>query len=107
MHILGFYCSALNVRNEEYIFSEGNCPMAFCEELEYWQIDEVCLENCCRKIHTNMRNGICDEMAKACTEMKTVDKDDFTDNVIGRLQRYLWDVMENPEANGVARLGLV
>ena len=53
-----------------------------------------------------MRNSICDEMAKACTEIKTVDKDHFNDNVVGRLQRYLWDVMENPEANGVAKLGL-
>ena len=51
-----------------------------------------------------MRNAITDEMAKASTAFKMDDTEVFGDNVCGRFQRYLWDVMENPESNSAAKL---
>ena len=52
-----------------------------------------------------MRNVITDKMAKTCTDIKTEDVNTVSGNMAVRLQRQLWDLMENPEANMVAKMG--
>ena len=52
-----------------------------------------------------MRNVITDKMAKTCTDIKTEDVNTVSGNMAVRLQRQLWDLMENPEANRVAKMG--
>ena len=85
---------------------EGCCHLAFCEDLQYWQIDECYFENCCKKAHFNMRNVITDKMAKTCSDIKNEDVNTVSGNMAVRLQRQLWDLMENPEANMVAKTGI-
>ena len=84
--------------------SEGSCPLAYCEDVEYWKLDESHLERCCKKTYTNMRNAITDQMAKACTAMKKDETENFGDSLPGRVQRQLWNVMENPESGSLAKL---
>ena len=52
-----------------------------------------------------MKNSICDQMTKACQDIKNDDMEHFSDNFLGRMQKHLWDTMENPEANIVAKFG--
>ena len=52
-----------------------------------------------------MRNAITDKMAKTCTDIKTEDGNTVSGNMAVRLQRQLWDLMEDPEANMVAKMG--
>ena len=65
------------------------------------------MENCCRKTYFNMRNAITDQMAKVVTELKTEDGGQVSGGLVERMQRQLWDIMEDPEANIVAKSGKV
>ena len=53
-----------------------------------------------------MRNVITDKMAKTCSDIKNEDVNTISGNMVVRLQRQLWDLMENPEANMVAKTGI-
>ena len=112
--------SSIFIEQENYIFKvpiklavqyftwisvEGSCPLAFCEDLEYWQIDEAHFETCCRKAYYNMKNVITDKMAGTCADIKTEDVNTVSGNKVVRFQRQLWDLMENPEANLIAKMG--
>ena len=65
------------------------------------------MENCCRKTYFNMRNAITDQMAKVVTELKTEDGGQVSGGLVERMQRQLWDIMEDPEANIVAKSGKI
>ena len=65
------------------------------------------MENCCRKTYFNMRNAITDQMAKVVTEIKTEDGGQVSGGLVERMQRQLWDIMEDPEANIVAKSGKI
>ena len=54
-----------------------------------------------------MRNVITDKMAKTCSDIKNEDVNTVSGNMAVRLQRQLWDLMENPEANLVAKMGKI
>ena len=80
---------------------EGSCPLAFCEDLLYWEIEESCLERCCSLTHNSTNNSVCDQMTKACRELNKDDLDIiYKQTFFGKL----WDVMENPDTNGTAKL---
>ena len=80
---------------------EGSCPLAFCEDLLYWEIEESCLERCCSLTHNSTNNSVCDQMTKACREINKDDLDIiYKQTFFGKL----WDVMENPDTNGTAKL---
>ena len=52
-----------------------------------------------------MRNVITDKMAGTCADIKTEDVNTVSGNKVVRFQRQLWDLMENPEANLIAKMG--
>ena len=52
-----------------------------------------------------MKNSLCDQMAKACAEINKDDLDIlYKETFFGKLQKNLWDIMENPDTNGTARM---
>ena len=38
------------------------CPLVFCEDLNYWQLDELCDEKCCAFAYGNKKEAVLEEM---------------------------------------------
>lgn len=91
--ILEFY------RTGSLHISDDNCVIAFDKELGYWGISSDYLEICCLKRFSeakDLQDG--DDQSPSAVHL-----DVFPPGTRGRLQKYCWDLFENPHTSYGAR----
>ena len=97
--ILNFY------RTGRLHVMEEMCVVDYSEDLQYWNIDEIWLEQCCENKFNTRKDFITDEMRKekayedACKEVF----EDFGDGKLAKYQRILWDTFEKPHKSALAK----
>ena len=74
------------------------CVQDFCEELEYWGLDDLHMEPCCQ--HTYYRARWL--LPKA--EEEGEKEEDFGSGSCASTQRHLWNLFENPHHSRAAKV---
>ena len=84
---------------------EDVCVMSFCDDLEYWGIDELYLEPCCQHRYHQRKENVLEEMRKEADSLLTEPADeDFGDGPWAKWQQRLWDLLEKPQTSMAARV---
>ena len=81
------------------------CVVDYSEDLQYWNIDEIWLEQCCENKFNTRKDFITDEMKKekAYEEAGKEVYEDFGDGKLAKYQRILWDTFEKPHKSALAK----
>ncbi|XP_017296059.1 potassium voltage-gated channel subfamily V member 1 [Kryptolebias marmoratus] len=81
---------------------EELCEISFLQEIEYWGIEEVRINSCCRERYYRRKEQ--KESRDVRREFKADDADeDFMGASCPALRRHLWDFLEKPESSRAAR----
>ena len=73
------------------------------QDLEYWEVDELYLEQCCVQKYYQQRELLTwDHQVKKEEELEV-----FRPGRLGRLQKILWDLFEKPHTSLGARVRLI
>merc|ERR550532_2016511 len=89
--ILGLY------RNGKLHLAAGVCVQDFCEELEYWGLDDLHMEPCCQHTYYRAR------WLLPTPKIDAVQEDDFGTGCCAPMQRHLWNLFENPDHSKAAK----
>ena len=73
----------------------------FLQDLEYWNVDELYLEQCCVQKYYQQRELLTWDMG---TTKKEDELEIFRAGRLGRLQKILWDLFERPHTSIGARV---
>lgn len=81
---------------------EELCQISFLQEIQYWGIDELCINPCCRERYYRHKEQ------KESPEVKPdVQPDDGEEDFVGAacpaVRQRLWDLLEKPESSRAAR----
>ncbi|KAG5857050.1 potassium voltage-gated channel subfamily V member 1 [Anguilla rostrata] len=82
---------------------EELCAVSFLQEIEYWGIDELSIDACCRERY--YRRKEMKESLDIRQEAETTggEEEDFSGVVCEGLRQRLWEVMEKPDSSPVAK----
>ncbi|XP_064803270.1 potassium voltage-gated channel subfamily V member 1-like [Oncorhynchus masou masou] len=96
-YVINFYRTGhLHVREELCVFS-------FLQEIEYWGIDELCIDPCCRERYYR-RKELKESLDVRNEAVADESQDeDFNGAACPDLRRRLWDLLEKPESSRAAR----
>lgn len=97
--ILNFY------RTGKLHFSDDMCVLAFSDDLEYWGIADWHLETCCRNKYYLRRDQVADEIQKEVDDLRDRDDDKFGNGNYAQFQKTIWDTLEKPGTNLMAKVG--
>ena len=75
------------------------CVIAFSDDLRYWNIDEIWLENCCQHKYNTRKETVEEEMKKEAANMKNEECEYWGEGRCGRYQQFLWDLLEKPHTS--------
>ncbi|XP_068091027.1 potassium voltage-gated channel subfamily V member 1 [Hyperolius riggenbachi] len=78
------------------------CAISFLQEIEYWGIDELSIDHCCRDryFRKKLKTESLDIKEEECIE---TEEDDFTGVVCEELRQKLWDILEKPGSSLAAK----
>ena len=83
------------------VFSDDGCPIAFAQDLHYWDISENALETCCLKKYSEVKDHLeFTIQGRGFAE----DEEKFTSGSMGDFQRKVWDLFEKPHTSIGARI---
>ncbi|XP_062393954.1 potassium voltage-gated channel subfamily V member 1 [Sardina pilchardus] len=96
-YIMNFYKTGhLHVREEL-------CVVSFLQEIEYWGIDELRIDSCCRdKYYRRKEMKECLDIRRDVDVVDT-EEEDFTGVMCQDLRQRLWDLMEKPDSSPAAK----
>ncbi|XP_007899845.1 potassium voltage-gated channel subfamily V member 1 [Callorhinchus milii] len=96
-YIINYYKTGRLHVNEEL------CAMSFLQEIEYWGIDELSIDACCRDKYYKRKemNEALD--IKRDTETTENEEEDFSGVKYEKLRQKLWDMMEKPDSSMLAK----
>ena len=80
------------------------CVMAFCDDLDFWKIDEIYLETCCQNKYNTRKEHVVEEMKKEADNIKKEVEEDFGTGKFAKYQRCLWDLIEKPHTSTAAKV---
>ncbi|XP_032414173.1 potassium voltage-gated channel subfamily V member 1 isoform X1 [Xiphophorus hellerii] len=81
---------------------EELCEISFLQEIEYWGIDELRIDSCCRERYHRRKEQ--KESLDVRQEFETdEEEEDFVGVLCPGLRRRLWDILERPESSRTAR----
>ena len=102
------FASVLNFyRTGRLHLVEDVCVISFCDDLEYWGIDELYLEPCCQHRYHQRKEHVLEEMRKEADSLLTEPaEEDFGDGPWAKWQQRLWDLLEKPQTSMAARVCL-
>ncbi|KAJ8402784.1 hypothetical protein AAFF_G00364560 [Aldrovandia affinis] len=81
---------------------EELCAMSFLQEIEYWGIDELNIDTCCRERYYR-RKEMKESLHVQQDPEVTGNEEDFSGVVCEGLRQQLWLVMEKPDSSLVAK----
>ncbi|XP_022617733.1 potassium voltage-gated channel subfamily V member 1 [Seriola dumerili] len=95
-YVMNYYRTGhLHVREEL-------CEISFLQEIEYWGIDELRINPCCRERYYRRK-----EQKETLDVQKEFEADDGDEDFVGAacpaLRRRLWDLLEKPDSSRAAR----
>lgn len=83
--------------------NEELCAMSFLQEIEYWGIDELNIDICCRERYYR-RKEINETLDIKCdTEVIQNEEEDFSGVICEKLRQKLWVIMEKPDSSKLAK----
>ena len=74
------------------------CVQDFCEELEYWGLNDLHMEPCCQHTYYRAR------WLLPAAEEEGDKEEDFGDGFCAPTQRQLWNLFENPHHSKAAKV---
>uniref|UniRef100_A0A3Q2EHZ2 Potassium voltage-gated channel modifier subfamily V member 1 n=1 Tax=Cyprinodon variegatus TaxID=28743 RepID=A0A3Q2EHZ2_CYPVA len=81
---------------------EELCEISFLQEIEYWGIDELRINSCCRERYYRRK-----EQKESLDVHREFEADDDEEDFVGAacpgFRRRLWDFLEKPESSRAAR----
>lgn len=98
------------------------CVLSFCDDLEYWGLDELHLESCCQHSHHQLKEAVYEELRKEAESLITGQPDDEEQIAaassavidgslpVGRRRlcavwrQKTWDLLEKPQTSTAARV---
>ncbi|XP_048881983.1 potassium voltage-gated channel subfamily V member 1 [Brienomyrus brachyistius] len=82
---------------------EELCAMSFLQEIEYWGIDELSIDSCCREKY--YRRKEMKETLDISRDAEVIEskEEDFSGVVCENLRQRLWNVMEKPDSSAAAK----
>merc|ERR1719438_173224 len=83
---------------------EEMCVLAFSDDLEYWNIDELYLESCCQHKYHQRKEHVHEEMRKEAESLKNQEEEEWGDGKCAKYQKFLWDLLEKPTTSVAARV---
>ncbi|RXM30191.1 Potassium voltage-gated channel subfamily V member 1 [Acipenser ruthenus] len=82
---------------------EELCAISFLQEIEYWGIDELSIDSCCRdKYYRRKEMSETLNVQKDSEPMENEDED-FSGVICEMLRQKLWEVMEKPDSSKAAK----
>ncbi|XP_072313838.1 voltage-gated potassium channel regulatory subunit KCNF1 [Eucyclogobius newberryi] len=91
-----YYFDEIHIKN-------GICPICFIKEMEFWQIDQSVLDECCKSYLSEKE----DELKEISGKVKVILEDLQVERCVTRgqkCQRLLWRLMEKPGSSLAARV---
>ncbi|XP_075070078.1 potassium voltage-gated channel subfamily V member 1 isoform X2 [Mixophyes fleayi] len=79
------------------------CAVSFLQEIEYWGIDELSLDHCCRDRYFRKKLRIETLDIKKDEEEIDSEEEDFSGVVFEQVRQKLWDVLEKPGSSVAAK----
>lgn len=96
-YVINFYRTGhLHVREEL-------CVLSFLQEIEYWGIDELCIDPCCRERYYRRKELKESLDVRNEAEADESQDEDFNHAACPDLRRRLWELLEKPESSRAAR----
>ncbi|XP_030638639.1 potassium voltage-gated channel subfamily V member 1 [Chanos chanos] len=96
-YIMNFYKTGhLHVREEL-------CVVSFLQEIEYWGIDELRIDPCCRDKYYRRKEMKESLDIRRDVEVMDNDEEDFSGVLCQDLRQRLWDLMEKPDSSAAAK----
>ncbi|KAM3873530.1 potassium voltage-gated channel subfamily V member 1 [Diretmus argenteus] len=96
-YVMNYYRTGhLHVREEL-------CVISFLQEIEYWGIDELRINPCCRERYYRRKEQKESLDVRREFEADNTEDEDFKGAVCPALRRRLWDLLEKPESSRAAR----
>lgn len=96
--ILNFY------RTGKLHLVEEMCVMAFSDDLDYWEIEELYLESCCQHKYHQRKEHVFEEMRKETESLRQRDEEHFGESKCAYYQKFVWDLLEKPTTSFAARV---
>ncbi|XP_056378595.1 potassium voltage-gated channel subfamily V member 1 isoform X2 [Hyla sarda] len=117
-------CDDANLMDNEYFFDRSSqmfeyimnyyktgrlhvmeqlCAVSFLQEIEYWGIDELSIDHCCRDRYFRKKLKTESLDVKKDEEEIEAEEDDFTGVVCEHWRQKLWDVLEKPGSSVAAK----
>ncbi|XP_006635815.2 potassium voltage-gated channel subfamily V member 1 isoform X1 [Lepisosteus oculatus] len=82
---------------------EELCAVSFLQEIEYWGIDELNIDSCCRDKYYRRKEMKETLDVRKDPEVIDTEEEDFSGVICENLRQKLWDVMEKPESSVAAK----
>ncbi|XP_056142919.1 potassium voltage-gated channel subfamily V member 1 [Lampris incognitus] len=82
---------------------EELCVISFLQEIEYWGIDELRIDPCCRERYYRRKEFKESLDVRPEVEAANSDEEDFTGAACPAFRQRLWDLLEKPESSSAAR----
>ncbi|KAM5157881.1 potassium voltage-gated channel subfamily V member 1 [Mantella aurantiaca] len=81
------------------------CAISFLQEIEYWGIDELRIDHCCRErfFRKKLRSDALDVKKEEEDDMEEEDEDDFSGVTCQEIRHKLWDVLDKPGSSLIAK----
>ncbi|KAM8966669.1 potassium voltage-gated channel subfamily V member 1 [Pelodytes ibericus] len=118
-------CDDANLSDNEYFFDRSSqmfeyiinyyqtgrlhvmdqlCAVSFLQEIEYWGIDELNIDHCCRDryFRKKLKSESLD-IKKDDEEIET-EEDDFSGVLFQNLRQKIWDIIEKPGSSMAAKM---
>jgi hypothetical protein len=99
--ILNYY-----VTNKLHLYN-SECVIQLKEELDYWQIDENCIQLCCRRLYDEQMSHLKIFQKNVTNILKKLEyKEDFGKNFYPEFRRKLWNLFEKPDSSIFAKVNI-
>jgi hypothetical protein len=98
------------------------CVLSFCDDLEYWGLDELHLESCCQHSHHQLKEAVYEELRKEAESLITgqpeeeeqhatvavattvTDGSPASRRLCAVWRQKTWDLLEKPQTSTAARV---
>ncbi|MGH0137157.1 UNVERIFIED_CONTAM: hypothetical protein FKN15_030129 [Acipenser sinensis] len=82
---------------------EELCAISFLQEIEYWGIDELSIDSCCREKYYRRKEMSESLNVQKDSEPMENEDEDFSGVICEMLRQKLWEVMEKPDSSKAAK----
>ncbi|XP_033857004.3 potassium voltage-gated channel subfamily V member 1-like [Acipenser ruthenus] len=82
---------------------EELCAISFLQEIEYWGIDELSIDSCCREKYYRRKEMSETLNVQKDSEPMENEDEDFSGVICEMLRQKLWEVMEKPDSSKAAK----